>query len=190
MNLKKTLARTLTQMVAGGAMLIASSLAVSAPVLWTLSNVTFDDGGIATGSFTFDADTNAYSSVLITTSGGSVLPGSTYDTGEIVNTPFTTNSLHLTLIDGFGAADLTGNNLIGLTYASALTNAGGSINLVAGYFNTFEGICGTPDCLSGTGNRTLRAGSIVASALPEPGSIALVGLGLGLAGWAGRRRAA
>lgn len=36
------------------------------------------DGATATGSFTYDADTNAFSQIDVTTSGGTVLPGSHY----------------------------------------------------------------------------------------------------------------
>src|SRR5262245_37663950 len=47
------------------------------PLTWTLNNATFTDGGMATGSYMFDADTAAFSNISITTSGG-VLPATSY----------------------------------------------------------------------------------------------------------------
>ena len=52
--------------------------AVAVPVTWTLSGVTFGDGGIATGSFAYDASSNTYSNVNITTTTGSARSGAVY----------------------------------------------------------------------------------------------------------------
>ena len=43
------------------------------PVVWYLSGVTFIDGGAASGSFTYDADTNTYSAISISTTAGSII---------------------------------------------------------------------------------------------------------------------
>jgi len=50
------------------------------PVMWALQNVTFSDGGTASGSFMFDADTNVVSSWNISVNGGNVklFPAFTY----------------------------------------------------------------------------------------------------------------
>jgi hypothetical protein len=59
--------------------LIGLSLTASAaPLLWTLEGVTFAGGGTASGSFDFNADTNVYSNVDITTTTGGSVTGSTY----------------------------------------------------------------------------------------------------------------
>ncbi len=52
-----------------------SSTAVAAPVKWTLVDVTFSDGGTASGSFMYDADTNVFSAVDITTISGTLVTG-------------------------------------------------------------------------------------------------------------------
>src|SRR4051812_2466905 len=44
------------------------------PVTYALQGFTFNDGGSATGSFTYDAGSNAYSYISIATSGGGVAP--------------------------------------------------------------------------------------------------------------------
>ena len=48
------------------------------PVTYVLSGVTFSDGGTASGSFTFDAATNTYSNINITTTAGTSHAGSVY----------------------------------------------------------------------------------------------------------------
>ena len=42
---------------------------------WYLNHVVFDDGGQATGSFTYDSDTGAFSNVDVWVTGGIVFPG-------------------------------------------------------------------------------------------------------------------
>jgi hypothetical protein len=44
----------------------------------TLDGVKFTDGGAASGTFTFNTTTNALSNISITTTPGSVMPGTTY----------------------------------------------------------------------------------------------------------------
>ena len=40
--------------------------------------MTFDDGGTASGSFVYDAVTNTYSAINVTTTTGATLAGATY----------------------------------------------------------------------------------------------------------------
>jgi hypothetical protein len=106
--------------------LLPGCAAWATPVRWTLSGVTFSGiGGTASGTFVYDADTNTYSQVDITTSAFSILVNSTplpvpapHYTG--VNTGSTSTSASFT----GGGANLT------LNFAQPLTNAGGSIALV------------------------------------------------------------
>ncbi len=51
--------------------------AAAAPIVWNLGNVTFDDGSIATGTFTMNNGTVTSWHIKIT--GGTTLPAFTYD---------------------------------------------------------------------------------------------------------------
>ena len=127
-----------------------SLTAVATPIQWNV-NVTFDDGGTATGSFVFDADAGTacttttspcglYSNVNIITTTGSAVPGSTYNTvcgvgGDTSCTgvlPDSTEALFLTS----GAADQTGAQAIAFFYLAGgifppngLSDAGGSFDV-------------------------------------------------------------
>lgn len=54
-------------------------------VTWNLDNVTFNDGGKAFGSFTYNPETNIVSDVEITTTVGELLSGTTYGRGTSEN---------------------------------------------------------------------------------------------------------
>jgi hypothetical protein len=70
------------------AALLATPLVAQAiPVTWTLSGVTFGDGGTASGSFDFDAslsDETAYSHISITTATVGAFTG-TFNRDELTN---------------------------------------------------------------------------------------------------------
>ena len=82
------------------------------PTTYTLVGVTFDDGGTASGFFTFDPVTNLYSNVNVTTTTGTTRSGATYQfvCGQDVASctgvaPDPTAALYLTT----SAANQTGN---------------------------------------------------------------------------------
>jgi hypothetical protein len=69
------------------ALLSAPMVAQASLVTWTLSGVTFDDGGTASGSFDFDAslsDETAYSHISITTATVGAFTG-TFNRDELTN---------------------------------------------------------------------------------------------------------
>jgi hypothetical protein len=168
--------------------ILSFSTAYAIPITWSLSNVTFDDGGIADGSFIFDADTNMFSSINVQTSGGTLGISNTYlfdtifadanfpdfvDTSPII--PGTTSNISLALV-----ADMT--------------NAGGIIAIQgpgsAGL--TQEAICDDTDCNNLTAFRQIVSGSITSQpqSVPEPSILALMSFGLiGLIGIAKRKKA-
>ncbi|MDG2155626.1 MAG: hypothetical protein P8M26_06770, partial [Gammaproteobacteria bacterium] len=138
--------------------------AAAAPVTWVLDGVTFASSevqgpgpydGVATGRFTYDADTNTYSDVSITTTGSgiwgtdncgdSVLCG-TYIRATDLYAPLTATSLQITPTAS-DPIDSTGYYGISLQFVSALTNAGGTVQLFTAGGTDGEGICKNSDCL-------------------------------------------
>jgi hypothetical protein len=60
------------------ALFLISAAVNAASVKWELTDVVFDDGGTASGSFTYDADSNVYSNISIVTTLGSIHGGAEY----------------------------------------------------------------------------------------------------------------
>ena len=120
--------------------------AFAVPTRWTLSNVTLGDGSRIVGSFDYDADTNTWSRLAITTSGGSIVPATN---GWEFNTLYSGGLRNDGTRSGFVAvypsgADLTGAKALVLmsTDSQYMTNAGGTISL-----EMFRGgTCGESDC--------------------------------------------
>lgn len=133
----------------------ACSAAVATPVLWTISGVTFDDGGTASGSFIYDADTNTYSSVNITTTAGTSLAGATYNFAYAAPA---TASLLPGIILAHPPADLTGTPALNWSFSTPLSNVGGNILFAPG---ASEGTCSAPNCFGPPiTQRLITAGSI------------------------------
>jgi hypothetical protein len=59
-------------------MLLCSTAANASSVTWTLSDVIFDDGGTANGSFTIDTESYEISDLNIYTTSGTAFAGDTY----------------------------------------------------------------------------------------------------------------
>ena len=155
------------------AVFLSVPLASAGTILWTLENVTFNDGGTASGSFDYNADTNTFSSIDIITTAGSAFSGATYlavDPGK----PST--SMSLAVVPNAGSANI-GTPVFDLFFSSALTDGGGIIAL-----NDVldEGTCTTTGCTSAIGLRSVTTGSV--SAVPEPSSYCLTLIGIGLLG--------
>lgn len=180
--MKKT-TRTIFSLAIALIALTGASLASAAPVTWNLLDISFDDGGSASGSFVFDADTETVLSWDITTL-DSVNPN--------LPTPFTfTNTNpHLIFVDGPGDfAGLNGHSIIfndGTTTSggarqlrfatlSPLTNAGGTVGLdlalFAGDSNIECNNCGSP--------RYITGGFLTTNPIPLPASVLLLGSALG-----------
>jgi hypothetical protein len=155
-----------------------AGLAGASPILWNLSGVTFADGGIATGSFMFDADTSSYSSIDIVTSEGSIA-GTTYL--DVVAGPAVGSFiLAAAPIATYGI----GTESLIIQYVSALTDAGGTTPITFGA----EGACQDSQCDAIGANRFVTAGAVTTNAVPEPTPVALVAVGLLGLGLLGRRQ--
>jgi len=169
--------------IAGILMLVVNIPAAHAiPVTWNLSGVTFDDGGIATGSFVYDADTNLFSSINVETSGGT--------TGQSHSYAYPTIFAFGEFPDFVDTSPIVPGSTanISLALVTNMTNAGGTIDIQspgqAGL--THEAICADLDCNNINVFREIVSGSI--TTIPIPPAIWLFGSGLmGLAGMARRK---
>ena len=171
-------------------LLMSASAASAVPIIWTLQNVSFNDGGTASGSFVFDADTTTYSNIMITTTNGSIRPGASYG-GPVASG--TSNFALVTTPDN-SLPDLTGRPMLVLLFTAPLTNAGGLIDIQPDppiTIPSFESICINALCTGGnslTFRVTIAGGQITSASIPEPTTVALLVTGLlGLA-LIGRRR--
>jgi len=159
------------------AVLGAATSAGAAILTWTLQDVTFVDGGTASGSFVYDTASHATSDWDITTTAGTTLAGFHYQpSGGLVQIDvFSTNTLLF-------AASPSFSSYLYLHFAGPLTAAGGTVALL-----TVRSPQGSLEAGPPVG-RAVQSGS-VSAVVPEPGVWALMILGFGATGSALRRRA-
>ena len=157
--------------------LCVPSIALADGITWSLSGVTFDDGGAASGSFVYDAVTNTVSSINIVTTAGTTFGGSTYtalDPGFDPPLPF--DFVFVPSASG----DLTGMMYLDLELPMpGLTNSGGFVSLMD---IASEGVCVDAGCTAAADSpiRMITGGEVISPvvATPEPPAFLLVGIGL------------
>ena len=147
------------------------------PVLWQLEDVVFTDGTSVTGisvpiaSFDYDAETQQFTNINIRTYRSVSFPaGAEY---TIFNYAQNLRNVSFSNIPA-------GPDLLVIDFASALTDAGGIIPLVAGGFELYA----PPNS---TTFRYIVSGELI-SATPLPTTLPLFATGLGVMGLFGWRR--
>jgi hypothetical protein len=152
--------------------------AQAVPVTWTLQDWTFNDGGSASGSFVYDADTNNFSDMFIATTNG------TERTGVIYSEAISGGNTAFSAVPFAGFPSLVSSPNLMVMFADQLTNLGG----VVGVFMGQESTCNNAGCTSLTGPiRFLGEGASV-SAVPIPAALSLFLSGLAVFGAVARRR--
>jgi hypothetical protein len=157
-------------------LLAVAPVANAVPIRWDLVDVVFDDGATASGFFHYDAELNRYSDYAISVTPGPVFDALAYDEsssfiGEVVVGETVT------------FVDENRRRYITLVFSPPLDTAVGTVSL---HPSSFECDCGfPPDQIA----RNIIAGSVTISAVAEPSTLALLGLGLLCLGFTRRRRA-
>ena len=153
--------------------MLSWSNAKAALITWTLTGVTFDDGGMASGSFQFDSTgpySGIFSDINIVTFGGSTV-GATYNTLF----PGCANGPTFLCLVPASQTDLDGSSFLGFSMDPSLTDGGGSSSLFGN-----EGVCASPSCDSTTPARFVSGGTVTESTestVPEPSGLTLILLG-------------
>ena len=151
-------------------------------IKWVLDDVVFNDQSTAYGSYFYDADTNTYSNIDITTS----TSGTNYN---VVHPGSYSSSVFLSLLTT-DIGDQTGGAFLSIALDEVMTSMGGTIAIVpdfnfsGGTGFSFEGLCINPTCTGLAPNRGISSGSVTAN-VPEPSTLAI--FALGLMGLASRR---
>lgn len=163
------------------AALMGSGSSARADIVWTLQNVTFDDGASLTGSFTVNAYGGLAAWNLTTTNGPSVTG---YHYTQTINAQ---SAFPITNYVVFNhGPPQSYNGYLDLIFQNSLTSPG--INpLVAGVAYECGGYGSTSgDCTS----RSIRfvGEGAFASSVPEPSTWALMMLGFAGVGWLAYRR--
>ena len=116
---------------------VVSGRIYAGPRTWHLDNVQLDDGRVALGSFTYDADSETFSNIGVEFRGESVFR---WD-----NPGQESTATNINLVNGTG--DLTGKQNLSLALASQLTNAAGVVDVLPGPTDASSmGVCATANC--------------------------------------------
>jgi hypothetical protein len=135
---------------------VSTVMGASAPLKWFLAGVRFGDGATASGSFTFDAGTNIFSNINITTQSSS-RSGAVYNVLSGGITADSTGALFVTST----VPNQTGLPGFSMFFSTPLQSIGGSSSLTGQEADCADPACSTP---SGT-TRLITSGSVTTAAL-------------------------
>jgi len=160
----------------------------AAPVTWTLEGVTFEDGGVATGSFIFNTNNNSVIDWNVSVIAGdeSVFPVFNYTPATVQEVGiFDTGAggqSFVFFVDPFAPGTTPESRLLALVTDAPLTNAGGEVSLLEQVFgggNIWESV----ECYNCSPFRRILGGSLIGSPsvipTPLPGGIQLYGTSTG-----------
>jgi hypothetical protein len=150
---------------------------------WNLEDFVFNDGGTASGSFTFDPTTGHYTNISIVTTAGTAQPGRSYDISDPVSQG---NSTFLAVVNSANLASLNGSPFLAFQWAVPLTSTGGTVGVDLNSFH-YEGTCANAACGGFAVDRFLVSGDIT-TAVPEPSTWAMMILGFFGIGFMAYRR--
>lgn len=179
--------------VAGLVLLGAALTAQATPVTWTLNNVTFDDGGAASGWITYDSADPHASLFNVTLTAGSLQTAFTFHKAQISVAALGDNSFldypgfgpNNFFLWEIGSADPRNFNF---SFASPLTDAGGTHDLLtASSYDCKNNECDKARMVTGGSLTTLVTGP-GPNGVPEPATLGLMLPALGMLGWMARRR--
>jgi hypothetical protein len=157
--------------------LLFSGLAQADVIQWNLSGVTFDDGGIAIGTFSTDSTNGQLLSYDLTTTAGTVQGGFHYTAATSTiygNNVFNPNSFLITRTSPFAQPYLN------LSFVNSLDHVGTNT------LKTGGPVTGSWECTNCGAVRGVTGG--FAQAVPEPETYAMMMAGLGLLAFVARRR--
>lgn len=178
--MKKLLCAGALALTAGG----FASAAHAALVQWTLTNVTFVDGGTASGTYVFDAETNTFSRISIATTGTEGVPAASFSntcdgTNCAAPSPLPAQFIFFAPAD---TSDMTGKQVLALDLQSAMTDAGGTIAInppnvepavtVALRRKAFSTVCPDAQCPLPGPMRFIASGDVVGRAFVAPAAVA------------------
>lgn len=200
------------KLLCAGALALASlgfaAVANAALVQWTLTDVKFMDGGTASGSYVFDASSNTFSRISITTTASEDASSASFsNTCNGANCASASPAPAQFII--FAPADtsnMTGKQVLLIDLQGPMTDAGGTIPInppvlptAAVQSKAFSTVCPDATCSTPGTTRQIVSGEVVgrafvapttATAVPTmaPWSLALLSLLLAPLAWLHKRR--
>jgi hypothetical protein len=157
-----------------------SVLAFSKP--WTLGGVVFNDGGTASGSVSYDAATNTYSNINVTTTAGTtLLTGASY---TFFSNGFAPGAGGV-LLNASNAADLTGTRGFAVFFNPPLSEFGTTTTITGQEATCADAGCNAPAPPSrfvsaGAATAPVQANPVPTLSIPMLALLALALAGAGL----------